>query len=310
MKIVVSAVAFSKNKVLVDELLRFFPDAVINSDGKRFTNLELEEYYQNADGIITGLEKIDDSLLEKLPKLKIIAKYGVGLDNIDINACRDRKIKVGWTAGINKNAVAEMTLGLMIMLSRNLYLTSNQLKKGRWNKLGGYSLSGKTVGIIGLGNIGKELVNLLKPFNTTILINDIEVIDDFAHNNSLEVVSKEKIYTDADIITIHTPLTKLTRNMINADSFNLMKRDVLLINTARGGIVNEHDLKLALISKRIAGAAIDVYEEEPPTDYDLLSLENLICTPHIAGNAFEAVVSMGLASINHLLKFKNENYID
>lgn len=305
MKVAVSVVAFSKNEQLVKELIRNFPDSKINSEGKRIQKNELAEYYKGAEAIIVGLEKIDDELLSLLPDLKIIAKYGVGLDNIDLEACNKRGIEVGWTAGVNKHAVAEMTLGFMLMLSRNLYLTSNQLKTGLWNRSGGNSLLVKTIGIIGLGHIGKEVVRLLTPIGSKLLCNDILDVSSFALENQIQVVGKEEIYKSSDIISVHTPLTELTRNMINKEAMILMKSSTFIINSARGGIINEEDLKWALKNQIIAGAALDVYNEEPPIDHELLEMPNLICTPHIGGNSYEAVVAMGMSAIEHLLKFQN-----
>ena len=304
MKVVVSAVAFSKNKELVNILLSHFPDAVINTEGKRFTKNELIEYYKEADAIITGLEKIDDDLLSKLPKLKIIAKYGVGLDNIDLDACKKRNIKIGWTGGVNKHSVAEMALGLILMLSRNLYVTSNQLKSGFWNKSGGYSLKSRTIGIVGLGHIGKELVRLLKPFDCKILLNDIVDLGEYPYSNNLEVVEKDVLFQQADIISFHTPLNEQTKNLVNKETILNMKSSVILINTARGGIINEQDLKWALQNNKIGGVALDVFEIEPPEDRELMQFPNLIATPHIAGNSYEAVIEMGLAAINHIINLK------
>ncbi len=305
MKVVVSAVAFSKNKELVQALLSQFPDAVINYDGKRYVNEELVEYYKEADAIITGLEKIDDELLSKLPKLKLIAKYGVGLDNIDIEACKNRNVKIGWTGGVNKHSVAEMALGFMLMLSRNLFTTANQLKSGTWNKSGGFSLSSRTIGIIGIGHIGKELVQMLKPFNCRVLVNDIIDLSDYAHTNNVELVTKEYLFQNSDIISVHTPLNASTKDMINKETILKMKQSVFLINTARGGIINEEDLKWALDSNKIGGAALDVFNVEPPEDTGIMSYPNLIATPHIAGNSYEAVIAMGMAAINHIVSYKN-----
>lgn len=305
MKVVVSAVAFSKNKELVQALLSHFPDAVINSEGKRYIDSELIEYYKEADAIITGLEKIDDYVLSKLPKLKLIAKYGVGLDNIDLEACKKRNVAIGWTGGVNKHSVAEMALGFMLMLSRNLFITANQLKAGTWNKSGGFSLESRTIGIIGIGHIGKELIQMLKPFNCKILVNDILDLNDFVKENNVELVTKDYLYQQSDIISVHTPLNDTTKNMINKETILKMKQTVYLINTARGGIINEEDLKWALSNNIIGGAALDVFNVEPPEDIELMSYPNLIATPHIAGNSYEAVIAMGMAAINHIVNFKN-----
>lgn len=307
MKIKVSNRAFSNNKYLVDFLLAEFPDAVVNTEGILYNNEALIEYFSDADAAIVGLELITADLLDKLPKLKMIAKYGVGLDNIDIEACAQRNINVGWTGGVNKRSVAEMALGFMLALCRNLFITSNQLKTGNWNKSGGIELSGRTVGIIGLGNIGKELVSLLQPFGCRILVNDVIDINAEIKEHGLIQASKEEIYKNADIITIHTPLTSETTNLIDKSAFEMMKSTSFLINTSRGGVVRESDLKFALENGLIAGAALDVYENEPPTDLTLLSIPNLICTPHTGGNSYQAVVAMGLSALNHIIKFRDKN---
>ncbi len=307
MKVKVPNISFSKNKYLTDSLIKEFPNSEFNTSGARFQDQELVDYLSDADAAIVGLEGITAKILDQLPSLKIIAKYGVGLDNIDLNACKERNVIVGWTGGVNKRSVAEMSLGFMLALSRNLYVTSQRLKQLSWDKNGGSQLTGKTIGIIGLGNIGKEVVALLKPFNCTILVNDIADVSKFAAEHSLNIVSKEEMYKEADIITIHTPYSGDMANLFNSDVFSKMKSSSFLINTARGGIINELELKYALQNNLIGGAALDVYETEPPLDLEFLSLPNLICTPHTGGNSYEAVVAMGLSAISHLVNFKQEN---
>lgn len=306
MKVKVSTVAFSKELVLRSELLQYFPDAEFNEAGIRFSKDELISFLKDADAAIIGLDKINQETLNYLPNLKIICKYGVGLDNIDIEACSINGVKVFWTAGVNKTSVAEMTLGFMLSLCRNLFLTSNQLKQGKWNKNGGIQLSSKTVGIIGVGNIGKEVIKLLKPFKCNILVNDI--VDQKAYYKSVGVteIDKISIFQKSDILTIHTPATELTKGLVNLEVLKLMKPTAFVINTARGEIINYSDLKKALLESYISGAAIDVYESEPPEDMGLIKLPNLICTPHIGGNAKEAVMAMGRSSINHLINEKNQ----
>lgn len=305
MKIVVTSPSFSSNKSLQQEIYKYFPKAKLNLDGKRFNKEELVEYIKDADAIIVGLEPIDKEVLEQCPNLKIVSKYGVGLNNINLEACKKRDITIGWTGGVNKLSVAEMTLGYMLMLCRNLFITSNELKNGIWNKSGGFQLSEKRIGIIGVGYIGKELIRLLKPFNCEILVNDIINQEQYYKENNLKEVSKEEIFKTCDIVTIHTPFDSTTDNLINKKVFETMKNSSFIINSARGGIINEDDLKYALLNNIIAGAAVDAYVEEPPSDKELLSLPNLICTPHIGGNSKEAVEAMGLSAINHLKEFYN-----
>ncbi len=303
MKIVATSPSFSKNKKLQDEVYKYFPDAQLNLEGIKFSKQDLVEFIQNAEAIIVGLDEISVDVIDKCPNLKIIAKYGVGLDNIDIEECKKKNIKIGWTGGVNKLSVAEMALGFMLMFARNLFISSNELKDGKWNKSAGFQLSGKTVGIIGMGHTGKELVRLLKPFDCQILANDVVDQTDYYSQNNIQEVSKDEIFKVSDFVTINTPFNDLTNNMVDIKVLKKMKDSAYIINIARGGIINEHDLKYALENNIIAGAALDAYLDEPPTNQEFLRLPNLICTPHIGGNAKEAIEQMGMSAINHLKEF-------
>lgn len=303
MQLAATSPSFSKNIFLQEEVFRYFQNPKLNLKGIRFDKKAFIEFAQDAEALIVGLEQIDEEVLNQLPNVRIISKYGVGLNNIDLEACQKRNIQIGWTGGVNRLSVAEMALGYMLMLCRNLYVTSNELKNGLWNKSGGFQLSGKTIGIIGVGHIGKELIRLLQPFGCTILVNDIIHQSNYYKQHSLINVSKTEIYSRADIVTLHVPLDDGTQGMINIDVFKQMKKSAFILNSARGGIINENDLKLALQNGLIAGAAIDAYIEEPPTDMELLKLPNLICTPHIGGNAQEAVEAMGLSAIQHVREY-------
>lgn len=300
----ITTVSFCFNAELMEELRSAgFKDIIPNKTGRRLSRHELIEMLAKCDAAIIGLDIIDDSVLANTPRLKAVSKYGVGLDNIDFVACERHGVEVLHTQGVNKRSVAELAIGCMLGLFRNIYDSSNQQKQGKWIKNGGTQLSGKTVGIIGAGNIGKELVSLLKPFGCRILINDILDIKEYCDQNGLTESTKERIYEESDVISVHTPLTDLTNDMINAEAFSKMKPSVFVINTARGGIVNENDLKAALTSGSIAGAALDAYICEPPTDSELIGLPNLISTPHIGGNSAEAVQAMGTAAIQNIVRF-------
>lgn len=304
--VLATPVAFCKNSQLVKELKDVFPNSKINESLQRYSPGGLINSLRECEGAIIGLDRIDQEVLSFCPKLKVISKYGVGLDNLNLQDCAEQGIEVKYVPGVNKTSVAELTLSLMLGLIRNSYLTSNQLKFGIWNKSGGFDLTNKTIGIIGVGNVGKELVRFLSPFNCNLLVNDIrkdeEQLNFYQANNLIEC-STEEIYKNSDIVSLHVPLTSLTQGMINNASLNLMKPSAYLINTARGPIVNEEDLFYALTNKKIAGAGLDVYSQEPPTCKELLLLENVICTPHIAGNSQEAVLAMGQAAINELKEF-------
>lgn len=303
MNIKITSPSFSKHSILVRELKQLFPNAVVNEKQEQFKGETLKRYLSDADIAIVGLESITKELIDACPRLKFIAKYGVGLDNIDLEYCKIRNIGIGWSGGVNRLSVAEMTIGFMITTIRNMVYTSYQLKNGVWNKSGGYNLSGKTIGIIGVGHIGKEVIRLLQPFNCRILANDIVDNKSFYEQYNVIGTSKEDIYEQSDIVSVHTPLTECTQHMFNLDTFKKMKPSAILINTARGSIVNNHDLKVALDKHIIAGAALDTYEEEPIFDAELMKKERLFCTPHIGGNSNESILLMGRSAITHVKTF-------
>jgi len=275
--IYVGSKSFRENKTLMSELARAFPKDYINV-----------EDCDHAHAAIIGLERIDEAFLLPRPSLRVISKYGVGVDNIDFNACERYWVKVLHTPGVNAKYVAEHTLGLMTSLLRNIYKGIRHVGRD-WIKDGGQSFEGKKIGIIGYGNVGKIVAEALS--NHEIYYNDL-----------CEGVTKETIYRDCDIITLHVPLTPETKHLINAKTLAKMKPTAYLINTSRGGVVNQEDLKWALRKGVIAGAALDVFEHEPCNDEELLTMENVICTPHIAGNSEQAVLAMGRAAIENLKK--------
>jgi len=305
----ITTIAFSKNEFLVNKVKELgFKEVYTNEEFKRFSKNELIEFLSKCDIAIIGLDRINEEILSNTPKLKAISKYGVGLDNIDFEICEKYNIKILHTQGVNKRSVSELTVGCILSLLRNIYISSNLLKQNIWEKNGGTQLSNKTIGIIGIGNIGKDLILLLQAFNCKILVNDIIEQNEYYKKCNLIQSSKEEIYKNADVITIHTPLNDSTKYMINKKSLSIMKSNAIVINTARGGIVNQEDLKWALKNNIIAGAAIDAYEIEPPEDLEFLNLPNLINTPHIGGNANEAVQAMGESAIENILNWiKNGN---
>ena len=274
---------------------------------KNFVSFNLKAKKKcDADGMILGLEQMDRQVLQQLNNLKIIAKYGVGLDNLDLEAAKELNITVGWTGGVNKRSASEQALGFMLGLCRNLFFSAFPLKRGKWEKEGGRLLSGNCVGIIGCGHIGMDVVHLLQPFNCRVLICDLlnkrGVVDTYGATQ----VSMDVLLAEADVVSLHVPLTELTQSMVTEEFLQKMKPNAYLINNSRGSVVNQKALKKALQEKIIAGAALDVFEVEPPEDLEFLALPNLMVTPHIGGNANEAVLAMGSSAIGHL----NEYFLD
>tara|TARA_R110002167_G_scaffold266256_2_gene472993 strand:- start:1992 stop:2924 length:933 start_codon:yes stop_codon:yes gene_type:complete len=303
MKIAVTSKAFAKNEALISLLSNHFPSYKLNHAGKLLSENEFIEFLADCDGVILAMEQLSEQVISRVPHIKAVAKFGVGTDNIDFAACEKARLPVFLSQGVNKQSVAEMVIGFALMLLRNLYLTSCNLSQGKWQKEGGVSLYHKTIGIIGFGHIGSEVARLLKPFSCRILVHDIVDKSDLCARLNAEQVPLEQLIEQADVISLHTPLTATTNNLVNSLFLQKMKRSAILINTARGEVVDLEALKLALQNKTIAGAAIDVYREEPPQDLELLSLPTLIPTPHIGGNSAEATYAMGEAAILALVNF-------
>jgi D-3-phosphoglycerate dehydrogenase len=306
-RIKVTSRSFSRHPILKQELLELFPNSVFNTEGPPTGLPNIAEFLKDADGVILGLEEMDLHVLQQLKNVKMIAKYGVGLDNLDVSSAEELGITIGWTGGVNKRSASEQALGFMLGLSRNLFFSSFPLKNGKWEKEGGSFLTEKTVGIIGCGHIGADLIYLLQPFNCQILICDIldksGVVDTYGATQVLQ----DELLAEADVISLHVPFTELTQGMVNEEFLQKMKPTAYLINNSRGPVVNQKALKNALQEKIIAGAALDVFESEPPDDLEFLDLPNLMVTPHIGGSANEAILAMGRSAISHLKRhFQND----
>lgn len=309
MKIAVASRSFSRNGALRAELKAALPNAsfLFNEDEKVLSGNSLISFFSGARAAIVGLERIDRTILAGLPELKLISKYGVGTDGLDLAALEKHGVKLAWKGGVNRRSVAELTLTMMLTLVRSLGDYPRSIPAGSWAKKPGRQLTEKTVGIIGLGNIGKDLVSLLKPFACTILANDILPFPEFCSKNNVRQTDFNTVLRESDIVTLHVPLTDLTRALIDKRALALMKREAYLINTARGGIIAEDALKDALRASRLAGAALDVFDVEPPADRELLSLPTLFSTPHIGGSSAEAVLAMGRAAIEGLVTHLRRN---
>ena len=302
-RVVVTPPPVCNSSTLRAELSALFPQPLFNDKGRYLSEEELIQFASEADALLVGRDRVSDQVLSALPKLKIIAKYGVGLDNIDQAALEKHQVKLGWTAGVNRRSVAELTLGFMLGLCHNMFKSGWALKQGQWVKDGGCLLQDKTVGIVGCGNIGKEVVRLLKPFGCRVWIRDIVEMPEFCKDTGALEKSMAEVLEGADIISMHVPLTGDTRHMMNVDAFRRMRSTAFLINTSRGDVVDQTALKDALVKENIAGAALDVFSQEPPEDMELLAHPHLMVTPHIGGNAIEAVEAMARAAFQHLKEY-------
>lgn len=302
-KIAVTPPAFCKSDLNRDELTRLFPNTTFNEKDRYLSESELIGFLKDVDGAIIGRDPVNETVLRSLPKLRIIAKYGVGLDNIDRDALKRHQVKFGWTEGVNSLSVAEMTLGFMIGLCHNTFSRGFALKRNQWQKDGGIQLTGKTVGVIGCGHVGSDVVRLLSPFECRILVRDIVDKNRFCQDHGATVASLDNVIEQSDVLTLHVPLTDATDNLIDETVLRRMQPTAFLINTSRGEVVDQPALKKSLQNGIIAGAALDVFAPEPPTDTEFLSLPNLMVTPHLGGNTLEAVESMSRSAIEHLREY-------
>ncbi len=296
--VAVASRSFSRNPILRQELLDRYPGSRFNDAGPVVLSGDvLVEFLRGHDKAITGLDVLDDAVFRAAPELRLVSKYGVGLDMIDLGAARRHGVSVRWTPGVNRQSVAELTICFMIALCRSVVPLARAISDGGWRHPGGRQLSSATVGIIGCGHVGQQVARLCGAFGARVIAHDIRAYDDFYREHGVVPVTLDALLQHADIVTIHAPLDAVTRGLIDARALGLMKPTAFLINTARGGIVDEQALKTALVERRLGGAACDVFAVEPPVDQELLLLPNFIGTPHIGGGTQEAVLAMGRAAI-------------
>jgi D-3-phosphoglycerate dehydrogenase len=272
--------------------------------------LDLIKQNNGFDGLLNG----DDALTAKvidamLPKLKVIAKYGIGLDSIDVKYATSKKLPVLYTPGVNEQTVAEQTIGLMIALAKHFYFHIHAVKEGQWKRKTGHELFGKTVGLVGLGRIGQEVVRRVLPFGMKPIGFGHYWDDKFATEHQLERKSSlEELLKESDIVSLHTHVTPQSKGMINKKTIELMKPDSMLINTARGALVNEADVAEACKSGRLWGYATDVLEKEPiQPPHPFQKIDNIIVTPHIGSRTFESVQRQGVRAALNIVNYLNGN---
>ena len=298
--VAVTSRSFSRHPELRALVLARYSDAKFNDDGLSLQGNALIEFLSGYEKAITALEVIDDSILSHLPNLKVISKFGVGLDMIDLHALKKYGVKLDWSGGVNKRSVSELVVSFAIALLHRAVFANSEVKKGKWYQPKGFQLSNCTFGIIGFGHIGKDLVKLLKPFDCKILAHDIRNFKEFYKKNKVKSVGIEELIKKSDVVTLHLPLNESTKNFMNEERLQMLKSNAILINLARGGLIDEDVLKKMVLEKRIAGAALDVFEIEPPIDKELLTMDNVLITPHIGGSTEEAILAMGVAAIDGL----------
>jgi phosphoglycerate dehydrogenase-like enzyme len=299
--VAVASRSFSRNPMLRQELLARYPGSRFNDAGTPVLSGDaLAQFVRGYTKAITGLDVLDEALFASVPELRLVSKYGVGLDMIDLEAARRHGVSIRWTPGVNRQAVAELAVCFMLALCRSVVPLATELAAGGWRHPGGRQLSSSTIGIVGCGHVGQQVARICRVFGATVIAHDIRGDVDFYREANVNAVTLDVLLGESDIVTLHLPLDASTRGLISARALALMKPGAFLINTARGGIVDEAALKQALMEQRLGGAAFDVFAIEPPIDRELLAHPNFVGTPHIGGGTREAVLAMGRAAIEGL----------
>jgi len=303
-RVAVPAISFGQHPGLVKLLLERYPESKVNTEGIAHYRSEQQtiDYLTGYDAAIVSFEPINDRVLAALPELKVVAKLGVGLDKIDPAAMKRRGVRLGWTPGVNKRSVAELALCMALAGLRHVVdLNAAMRRAERPLQRMGRQLTGRVVGIHGCGEIGKELIRLLQPFDCTVLACDIKNYRDFYAEYRVQAVELDELLARSEVLSIHLTVTALTRGLYDAATLAKLRSDCVLINTARGQIIDEAALKDCLKNRRIAAAAVDTFAIEPPTDDELLNLPNFIATPHIGAGSEEARWRMGTTAIDSLV---------
>jgi len=257
------------------------------------------------DGLLHGDDEITRPVIEAaLPRLKALSKYGIGLDSVDVQAATDLKVPVLFTPGVNHTTVAEHTFGLMMMLAKPLQVEANHVKDGRWKRITGTEMAGKTLGILGLGRIGKEVAKRGKAFEMQIIAYDVYWDEPFAQQHGIfRAEAAEDVLRRADVVTLHMNLTDENRRFINKQRIAMMKDTAMVINCSRGGLVDEVDVADACRAGKLAGYGADVLEHEPiKAPHPFQEIDNIVITPHIASRTYESVERQAVMSTENLLR--------
>jgi len=308
-RLLVTPTSYGKNDLrLKTELEAQVGEVIYNPSGKPLLSNEVAQLLPGIDGYIAGLDAIDANALKTADRLKVICRYGVGVDNVDLNIARAKGIIVTNTPGANSVSVAELALGLILALARQIPEAVDAVHQGKWPRYSGISLEGKSIGILGLGAIGKQLARRLKGFDCNILAFDPYADAGFTKENQVVLTSMEGVIEKSDFLSLHLPLLPETRGLVNETFLKRMKKGSFLINTSRGEVVDEDALLAALQSGQLKGAGLDAFVVEPPDPKNpLLNLPQVIATPHLGAQTDGATSNMGWFAMRDCLAvLKNE----
>lgn len=304
MKILVTPTSFLKpQNIQAQKMIEEFADEVVYNDlGVPLAGDQILERLDGVDGYIAGVDYITADVVERMPdSVKVISRYGAGVDRVDIPACTKKGIKVTNTPGANSVAVCELAFALMLAVSRNIPKLHKAVENGEWPRNEGMELCGKTMGIVGMGAIGKNLAVRAAAFGMTVCAYDPFFDREFAEKNGVREMTLDEVLSTSDYVSLHVPLNDSTRHLIDAGRIASMKDRAVIINTARGGIIDEEAAAEALKSGKLGGLGIDAFENEPPTDSPLFGLDNVVFTPHTGAHTAEAVANMGRMSVENAI---------
>jgi D-3-phosphoglycerate dehydrogenase len=304
MKVLITTIPFGeKDKTPLELLAENGLEYTINPLGRKLAEEDLLEMLPGYDILIAGTEPITSRVLSACPDLKLISRVGIGLDSVDLGYVRNNRIEISYTPDAPAPAVAELTVGLVISLLRSVHLSNIRMHKGAWYRYTGKRISECTIGLIGAGRIGSRVAGFLHSLGCRkLLINDLVMTNEVFMPESVEWVDKDKIYSESDLISVHVPLTSDTHNMIALPELKKMKTDACLINTARGGIINESDLFEVMQSSHLSAAAIDVFDREPYTG-NLADLDNCLLTAHMGSMSADCRARMEIEATEEAVRF-------
>lgn len=302
-KVLVTPRSFGQSdSKLCETLQEKVKEVVYNPYGRPLTSEEVSTLLVDCDGYIAGVDAIDAHALAKAHKLKVIARYGVGVDKVDLEAAKSQGISVTNTPQANAQSVAELALGLLLSLLRKIPYATQKTWSGDWPRINGVSLQGKKVGLIGFGRIGRNFAQLLSCFECSVWAYDPYPDQEFAQTVGVKMVELDDLVAQADVISLHLPLMPETEKLVDCQMLGAMKPGVYLINTSRGEIIHEDALVEFLNSGHLAGAALDVLSEEPPqSSHPLLKMEQVLVTPHCGSHTDGATNAMGWAALEDCL---------
>lgn len=303
-KVLITTVPFGeKDRSPLDRLEECGIEYSINPLNRKLTENELGELICDFDAVIAGTEPITENVMVRAPKLKHISRVGIGLDSVDLLAAERLGIHVSYTPDAPAPAVADLTIGLMINLLRSVHIANGRMHAGRWHRFFGRRIGEVLIGIIGVGRIGRRVIRRLRGFGPScILANDLKPDHRLDTDSDVQWVDKETIYRNADVISLHLPLTATTKHLIRSKELMNMKSDALLINTSRGGIVNESDLFDVLSDGHLGGVAIDVFEQEPYAG-PLANIERCLLTSHMGSMAIDCRTRMEIEATEETIRF-------